>query len=137
MMFLLLLLSCESTTDVDQQCFLGYVGDARYSADTWFECADSATSDEETQTCADELDSNASTDLETLGACAGEGCVTDWIGCITTSNDLSCYADLEECGGGWVNASMVEDCSNDANRCGNSEGCSDDYYDCLLYAAGR
>ena len=134
-MTLLFLLACQSAPNVDQECFLDYLSTSRATTDVYYTCRDDAASGEDEAACADDLGTGSAADRSALGACAGEGCVADWIGCIEAENNISCYDTLETCGG-WINTGLVDDCNSDANACGDSAGCADDYYDCLIYAAG-
>lgn len=76
MNLLLLLLSCQSSNDVDQQCFLDYLDDARANTGVYLECQDGG---DPTATCADDLASSSSLAMDTLGGCAGDGCISEWI----------------------------------------------------------
>jgi len=134
-MLTLLLAACSSPNKVDQDCFLSYLGDARGASSTYYTCVDTAPDSDAVDTCASDLGSESTAALATLGSCAGEGCISDWVACVTASNELSCYDALQQCGG-WMNTALVDDCNNDAYFCGQSAGCSEDFYDCMVYAAG-
>lgn len=127
---LLLLLACQNENAVEQACFVAYLN-AREADDTaYFACVAA-----EDDGCAESFTSDAAGSQAELGACAEDGCVADWLVCTESGDDLGCFETLDTCGG-WVSAGIVGDCFTDVNACGNSEGCMNDYYDCMRYAAG-
>lgn len=131
----LLLLACKNESVEEQQCFLAWLDDANAAEDAYYTCAEQADGDEETAVCWDDLDASSTTNFDTLSTCAGDGCVADWEACMQASPGMSCYDALDTCGG-WITAGLVDDCNTDILSCGSSAGCSDDYYDCMRYAAG-
>lgn len=134
-MLTLLFVACVPEKDEEQQCFLAYLDDANATDVAYYTCSDAAEDEDEQAVCATDLDDGQATDLATLGTCAGEGCVADWEACMETAPSIDCYDTLEACGG-WIYAGIVDDCTTDIAFCGSSEGCANDYYDCMRFAAG-
>lgn len=137
---LVLAAGCQSEAAVEQACFLDYL-DAAAAADSAYITCDASGDDTCDASYADARDGAEAT----LGTCAEDGCVADWIACVDADvdADILCFDALDRCGGGWISALMVDDCQTDANACAAAtseearQACAADYYDCLRYAAGR
>ncbi len=134
---LLLFLACTSESSTEQACFLTYLDESEATNTSYYTCEDAATTDEARGVCIEDLNTSADSNDDTLTTCAGDGCVTDWLGCVQADvdDDIVCFETLETCGG-WISVGLVNDCFTDANACGDADSCSTDFYDCMRYAAG-
>jgi len=140
-----LVVGCHSEAKIEQACFLDYLDGRQAAGDAYITCSASAANDADASACADdnEVASNG-VDAE-LASCAGDGCVAEWQACIDADvqTDIQCFDALDTCGGGWVNALLVDDCQTDASACAAADSvearraCENDYFDCMRYAAGR
>lgn len=139
------IVGCQSEAKIEQACFMDYLDGTQAAGDALLTCTSSAAGEDELSAC--EVDYRASSDSvdADLGTCAEEGCVADWQACVAADveSDILCFDALDTCGGGWVNALLVDDCQTDATACaaaGSVEAqraCQNDYFDCMRYAAGR
>jgi hypothetical protein len=136
---------CQSEAKVEQACFMDYLDGTQAAGDTLFTCSDSAASGEDASACSEDY-AVASDGVDAdLATCAGDGCVADWQACVDADldSDIQCFDALDTCGGGWVNALLVDDCQTDAAACAAADSvevrraCANDYFDCMRYAAGR
>ena len=128
---------CQSEAKIEQACFMDYLDGSQAAGDTLLTCSGSACS-EDYAVASDSVDAD-------LATCAGDGCVADWQACVDADveSDIQCFDALDTCGGGWVNALLVDDCQTDAAACAAADSvearraCANDYFDCMRYAAGR
>lgn len=144
MMYVLFLLACEAESE--RQCFIEYVKAYENTTDDAMQCFERADNDDDVEECSDDWSDDGDEVRDDAEACAGEGCLADWLDCTDHADDerdsRECYRDLEECGG-WIDADAAIDCNDEANDCADEaddfddlERCTHSAYGCMIDAAG-